>query len=295
MQLPRSPPPESPKRYQGGGWPGGAYPHCSWTLSIQLHSGSQLPRQDQESRVRTGPGRGRESGAPGPELPPTEPPLTLRAEPVLATVGGATVQLVAGSTPPEAPCALAAPLHTGPVAAAVWRLAAGRVHTRYGGHAAGTAPHVVLAAGGQECEERLRCWPPLRPPAAEPEGCLASSLLQPFIGASHPRAFAHTVLDPVTSTPSSSQLMILYPQVFPDHHLPLPLAPGRAGTLCIPLPVSSRKLGSQLLYWTPRAWQKTGTQYLLNETAGNRPGLGPQQGGSGGLTSDQKGNWPRSR
>lgn len=70
---------------------------------------------------------------------------SLRAEPVLATVGGATVQLITGSTPPEVPRALAAPLHTGPVAAAVWWLAAGLMHTHHGGHAAGTAPHVVLA------------------------------------------------------------------------------------------------------------------------------------------------------
>lgn len=181
MQLPGSPLPESPKGCQGGGWPGGSYLHCSWTLSIQLRSGSQLPRQDRESQVRAGPGWGRESGAPGLQLPPAEPALTLRAEPVLATVGGATVQLVAGSTPPEVPRALAAPLHAGPVATAVWRLAAGLVHTHHGGHAAGTAPHVVLAAGGQERQEWLRCWPPLRSPTAGPRAAaphrLFSSLL----------------------------------------------------------------------------------------------------------------------
>ena len=152
------------------------------------------------------------------------------------------------------------------MAAAVRRLAAGLVHTHHSGHAAGTAPHVVLAAGGQECEEklrcwprlrsptggqeceeRLRCWPRLRSPTAEPEGFLASSLLQPFIGVSHPRAFVHAVLGPVTSAPSSSQLMLLYPQVFPDHHPPLPLTLGSAVTLCMPLCVSSGKLASRLL------------------------------------------------
>ena len=65
---------------------------------------------------------------------------------MLAAVGGATVQLAAGGAPPEAPRALAAPLHASPVAVAVRRLAAGLVHTHHGGHAARTAPHVVLAA-----------------------------------------------------------------------------------------------------------------------------------------------------
>lgn len=91
------------------------------------HSGSQLPRQDQESRVRTGAGPGRES-APGPSAP-TEPPLTSSAEPVLATVGGATVQLVAGSTR-QKPVHWQR-LHTGPAGrcSVPWRLAGERAHT----------------------------------------------------------------------------------------------------------------------------------------------------------------------
>lgn len=56
---------------------------------------------------------------------------SLCAKPMLAAVGGAAVQLVAGSALPEVPRALAAPLHTGPMAAAVRRLAAGLVHTHH--------------------------------------------------------------------------------------------------------------------------------------------------------------------
>lgn len=43
----------------------GFYLHCSWILSIQLRSDSQLPRQDQEGQVRAQAELGRESWEPG--------------------------------------------------------------------------------------------------------------------------------------------------------------------------------------------------------------------------------------
>lgn len=64
-----------------------------------------------------------------------------------AAVGGATVQPVAGITPPEVPPALAAPSHAGPVAIAVRGLAAGCMNTHHGGYTAGAAPPAVLAEG----------------------------------------------------------------------------------------------------------------------------------------------------
>lgn len=64
-------------------------------------------------------------------------------------VGRATVQLAAGSAPPKMPLTLAVALHARPMAIAVRWLAARLMHTHHGGHAAGTAPHVVLA-GGEE-------------------------------------------------------------------------------------------------------------------------------------------------
>lgn len=74
-------------------------------------------------------------------------PLTLCAQPMLAAVGGATVQLAARSTLPEVAGAFAVAIHTGPVPTTVGWLAAGFVHTHHRGHTAGTAPHVVLAVG----------------------------------------------------------------------------------------------------------------------------------------------------
>lgn len=59
--------PRAPGR--GRGRPSGFYLHCSWTLSIQLRSGSQLPRQDQEGQVRVQAELGRECWEPGLELP----------------------------------------------------------------------------------------------------------------------------------------------------------------------------------------------------------------------------------
>lgn len=91
----------------------------------------------------------RTQGKAGPGRDPSpEPLLTLCAQPVLAAVRGATVQLTAAGTPPEVPGALAVPVHAGPMAVAVRRLAAGFMHTHHGGHLAGTAPHVVLAVEG---------------------------------------------------------------------------------------------------------------------------------------------------
>lgn len=49
----------------GRSGPSGFYLHCSWTLSIQLRSGSQLPRQDREGQVRAQADLGRESWEPG--------------------------------------------------------------------------------------------------------------------------------------------------------------------------------------------------------------------------------------
>lgn len=67
---------------------------------------------------------------------------------MLAAVGGATVQLVAGGTPPEVAGAFAMAVHTGPVPTAVGWLAAGFMHTHHSGHTAGTAPQAVVLAVG---------------------------------------------------------------------------------------------------------------------------------------------------
>ena len=70
---------------------------------------------------------------------------SLCAQPMLAAVGGATVQLAAGLAPPEVAGAFTVAIHTGPMATAVGWLAARFMHTHHSGHLAGTAPHVVLA------------------------------------------------------------------------------------------------------------------------------------------------------
>lgn len=57
----------------GRDWSGGFYLHCSWTLSIQLRSGSRLPRQDREGQGRGQAGLGRESCEPRSELTPQSP------------------------------------------------------------------------------------------------------------------------------------------------------------------------------------------------------------------------------
>lgn len=57
----------------GRDWPSGFYLHCSWTLSIQLRSGSRLPRQDREGQVRVQAGPGRVSREPRSELTPQSP------------------------------------------------------------------------------------------------------------------------------------------------------------------------------------------------------------------------------
>lgn len=146
-----------PRGEDEGSCPSSPLPMCPgaglWLLpSLQLdpvHPASQRqpaaktrPRRSGEGPGRTGQG---ELGARVRAASP-EPPLTLCAEPMLAAVRGATVQLIAGSTPPEVPCALAVPLHTSSVAIAVRRLAVGLVHAHHSGHTSGTAPHVVILA-----------------------------------------------------------------------------------------------------------------------------------------------------
>lgn len=135
----------------------GAGEGLAWWLLPSLQLDPVHPASQRQPAAKTrprrsgeGPGRARQ-GELGAQVraDSPEPSLTLCAEPVLAAVGGAAVQLVAGGTSPELPRALTVPLHAGPVATAIRRLAAGLVHTHHGGHTSGTAPHVVLAARGQ--------------------------------------------------------------------------------------------------------------------------------------------------
>lgn len=185
---------------------------------------------------------------------------------MLAAVGRATVQLAAGGAPPEAPR-----IHwQRPSTQVPWPL-------QSDGWQRGSCTHTTVDTWRgqrhmlswlqkkQECEERLKCWPPqqtLKPPTAAPEGCLSLPLFivsspafyrffpPPTIpstpGPLHMLFYAQKAL-PCPPSPSSSrsQLMLHYPQVFPDQSPPSIGLRG-AGTLHI-LPVSSEKQGSWLL------------------------------------------------
>lgn len=212
----------------GRDWPGDFYLHCSWTLSIQLRSGSRLPRQDQEGQVRAQAGLDRESGEPRSELTPQGPYSLSVQSPCRLQLEG-----------PQSSWLQAAPRQKCPVH---WQCPSTQVPwpLQSGGWQRGSCTHTTVDTlrgqrhmlswlqGNIVFEERLQCWPS----SANPSSSLLSllSYRQTFIGSSqpnspsYPRAFAHAVLAAQKALPphclatSSSDLslgFIILREVFP--------------------------------------------------------------------------------
>lgn len=143
----------------GRGWPGGFYLHCSWTLSIQLRSGSRLPRQDREGQVRAQVEMGRESWEPGLELPPQSPHSLSVQSPCWLQLEG-----------PQSSLSQAAPRQKCPVH---WQCPSTQVPwpLQSGGWQRGLCTHTTVDTlrgqrhmlswlqGHTVFEERPQCWP----------------------------------------------------------------------------------------------------------------------------------------